>query len=131
MDVQRGDDVLAVLPVGPQLLLKIDVERMTGGLQVLRGMRRFLRTHQPICSVEVTPQWLEQEGLSAQLLVKELNDLGYTGYYIRSRNGVVKSGIRLEPATRSVPEQRDVLFVPNAISADVLCRLDLPATAIK
>jgi len=116
--VRRGDEALASLPMSPRILLKIDVEGFE--MHVIRGMSEFIRSRQPLCSVEVTPAWLEQAGYSAVLLFQEMESAGYRAFSIMRDAGFWRQTIRLEPVTRIVAEQRDVLFVPESRVAEVL-----------
>ena len=114
-DVQLdvGDAVLSREELRGTVFVKIDVEGHEH--HVIRGMAGTLRRAQ-YAAVEITPQWLQDMGTSAEALFSDMYRLGFRSFGIRHgyrRLGLWSPYIELSPVDGPIPGrfQYDVLFM--------------------
>jgi FkbM family methyltransferase len=108
--VRRGDDVLRDIPFPGKAFLKIDVEGFEQ--QVLIGLRETL-DRIAVAAVEVTPEWIAQQGGSAEQLYRYMEKAGFRALTpkIHWRMGLFALPLQLDPITHPIQEQHDVVFV--------------------
>lgn len=75
--VRKGDDLLPQIPADIWVFVKLDVEGYE--LRALRGMQSLLRRPKTGFYVEITGEWLNQLGGSADELISLLQAHGYEG----------------------------------------------------
>jgi len=116
--VMRGDDVLGPMTLAGRVVLKIDVEGFE--LKVLRGLRQTLE-RVSMASVEITPEWISQQGGTAEDLYRLMRDLGFLPYIAQPewRFGLFESDLRIIPATGIIPEQHDGCFVRENLAHEM------------
>lgn len=91
----------------PVSFVKIDVEGFE--TRVLKGMQGVLSRWNPIVTTEVIPAWLERAGSSVAELTALMHSLGYRGYGVSTKRGLVRHRLHLaEPS----PAHTDIVWIP-------------------
>jgi FkbM family methyltransferase len=108
--VQKGDTSLGSIPFIGKVFIKIDVEGFEQ--RVLLGLKETLNKA-AIVAVEVTPEWIEQVGGSAEELYSYMREAGFRAFIPEVRWRMLLFGTRLElrEAEGIIGEQHDVLFI--------------------
>lgn len=111
--MRRGDDVLRDVEFRGKTFIKIDVEGFE--LHVLRGLQETLRRVDYV-AVEVTPQWISQQGGRAEELYQLMREAGFEPLLSKLHWTMVIFHPRLEliPLKAPLPEQHDVIFVRSS-----------------
>ena len=108
--MERGDDVLKDVPFHGRAVMKIDVEGLE--LRVLQGLRETMGRLAAV-SVEVTDEWLVQQGGSALELYDFMRRAGFRPLLpnLRWKLGLFNPRLDLRLPVGPLPGQHDVLFV--------------------
>ena len=108
--MEPGDDVLKDIAFSGRTFMKIDVEGLE--LRVLKGLRETLDRVTTV-SVEVTDDWLVQQGGSAAELYAFMKEAGFQPLLpkIRWQMGLFNPRLDMQPLAHPLAEQHDVLFV--------------------
>jgi len=91
VEVMRLDDFLSTHPLDRVDLIKMDVEGFE--VRVLRGAEKTLRLFKPTLFIEVDDNNLRDQGDSASLLVRFLEQLGYANILQAETSQPVSSGM--------------------------------------
>lgn len=122
VSVARGDDVLRGLDFTGKVFVKIDVEGFEQ--RVLSGLRATLERAQAV-AVEVTPQWLAEQGSSAEELYTFMRVAGFWPLLPKLVRllGLWTRKLELSPLDRVPRSQHDIVFVKEAEFEQVVSRI--------
>jgi len=120
VEISTGDEALKGCKISNPLLLKIDVEGFEG--RVLAGMSEFLQRYQPIVTMEISPQWLSQEGTNAEQITHLMAAHGYSPF-LPTVNWTAGVFPRLKLCAGPYPPgQHDIVFAtPGHLARLPLC----------
>ena len=108
--IEQGDALLGAVEFGGDAFLKVDVEGFE--LRVLRGLSRTLARINT-AYVEVTPEWLASQGVSATELYREMARHDFTAYLPRLhwKWNLFAPELRIDKIVTPLDCQHNVLFM--------------------
>jgi hypothetical protein len=117
--VARLDDVLADVPTGNNVFVKIDTEGYD--FSVLKGALQLLSRPNVTVFAEVNHKWLRELGQTAEEMFAYMSQLGFTALLPQLRSRFLRRTLSLEPLTLPGPHHWfNALFTRDA---DALTRI--------